>query len=141
MLIEFCTMHMIIFIILYRCFNMKIINLHFLTVLVCIGGLYITFIQNKLVLEELDIIISDRWLVITNIIFHIFPFLYIWSEYKIDKGRWIETGIYLVLYFGLGNRLNEKYKIKNKVERKKILVTILLISLCFIIFIKSNFVQ
>jgi hypothetical protein len=85
-------------------YNIEVLNLHFLTFLVLLGGCYITFVKQFLVFryyDENQIDVSGRILTIFNILFHILPFLYIWLTSQPDRTMLLETYSYIICYYYL----------------------------------------
>lgn len=103
-MIEFLTFQTVLLVLLKHVYNFEILNLHFLTFLLLLGGCYITFVKQFLVIKysnDKQIDVSGRVLAISNVLFHIIPFLYIWFNYKINKNMLLETYVYLICYYYL----------------------------------------
>jgi hypothetical protein len=103
-MIEFLTFQTFILVSLKYVYNIEVLNLHFLTFLVLLGGCYITFVKQFLVFryyDENQIDVSGRILTIFNILFHILPFLYIWLTSQPDRTMLLETYSYIICYYYL----------------------------------------
>jgi hypothetical protein len=105
-MIEFLTFQTIILVLLKLQYNIEILNLHFLTFLLLLGGCYITFVKQFLIIKygrHKQIDISGKVLKMSNILFHILPFIYIWLTYKTSRNMLFETYVYLLCYYYLFN--------------------------------------
>ena len=81
--VSFLTIQICILVLLKHFFDIDILNLHFLSFVLFLGGNYITYVKQFIVYKRFDI--SGKELCFGNIIFHIIPFLYIWSKYTLNK--------------------------------------------------------
>jgi hypothetical protein len=103
-MIQFLTLQTVCLVLIKRIYNVDTLNLHFLTLMLLLGGGYITFVKQFLVVkygENRQIDISGRWLSLFNIIFHVFPFLYVWICFDANRTMLLETYLYLLCYFYL----------------------------------------
>ena len=112
--VSFLTTQVCILIMSKHFFDISVLNLHLLSFVIFIGGCYITYVKQFIVFDELDI--SGKELHIGNLLFHIIPFLYIWSNYKLNKKYILETIVYLLIYVYMYNP-KKKYYITDKEYR------------------------
>lgn len=103
-MIELLTFQTILLILVKHVFGFEFLNLHFLTFLLLLGGCYITFVKQFLVIKyggDKHIDVSGRVLAVSNVLFHIIPFLYMWLSFKADRKMLLETYVYLICYYYL----------------------------------------
>lgn len=96
-MIKFLTFQTLILVTLKIIYDIEFINLHFLTFFVLLGGCYITYIKQFLIIYNLDV--SGKELDILNVLFHIIPFLIIWLRYDLKKKYILETYTYILCYY------------------------------------------
>jgi hypothetical protein len=137
-MIKYLTFHMLFFLVLKEFLKIDIINLHYLTFIVFIGGCYITFIKKFLVIKTciISFELQNRYLVLANILVHILPFIYIYQKYEFTKDNIYLSICYLILYIIVltpyKNHLKNEYYITEKTETLQILS---IISICTIFFL------
>lgn len=96
-MIQYLTFQTGAYVLLKAFFDCEFLNLHLLTLIVFIGGCYLTFVKNFIIVNNFDF--SNRILVLSNIPLHIIPFVYIWSKCEANKKHLLETYLYLTLYY------------------------------------------
>ena len=99
--VSFLTVQVCILIVLKHFFDIDVLNLHLLSFVIFIGGCYITYVKQFLVYNKFDI--SGKELHIGNLLFHIIPFIYIWSKYTLNKKYILETLVYVLIYVYMYN--------------------------------------
>lgn len=112
--VSFLTIQVCILILFKHFFDIDVLNLHFLSFIIFIGGCYITYVKQFIVYNKYDV--SGEELHIGNVIFHIIPFVYIWSTYALNKDNILETLLFVVVYVNMHNP-KEKYHIVDKEYR------------------------
>ncbi len=112
--VSFLTIQICILVLLKHFFDIDILNLHFLSFVLFLGGNYITYVKQFIVYKRFDI--SGKELCFGNIIFHIIPFLYIWSKYTLNKKYILETLLFVLIYVYMYNP-KKKYYITDKEYR------------------------
>lgn len=110
-MLTFLTIQVFILVILRILLNVEFLNLHLLTILVLFGGSYLTYVKEFIVIEEVDI--TGHYLHLGNLLFHIIPFVLIWSTYKFKKNYFFETIIYVLVYIYMFNPKRKYYIIMN----------------------------
>jgi hypothetical protein len=138
MVIKYLTFHMLFLLFLKEFFKIDIVNLHYLTFIVFVGGCYITFIKQFLVIKTyiISFELQNRYLVLANILVHILPFIYIYQKYEFTKDNIYLSICYLILYTIVltpyKNHLKNEYYITEKTETLQVL---LILSICTIFFL------
>lgn len=112
--LSFLTIQICILVLLKHFFDIDILNLHLLSFVLFLGGSYITYVKQFIVYNRFDI--SGKELCFGNIIFHIIPFLYIWSKYTLNKKYILETLLFVLIYVYMYNP-KKKYYITDKEYR------------------------
>ena len=128
--VSFLTVQVCILILLKHTFDINILNLHFLSFVIFLGGCYITYVKQFLIYKKYDI--SGKVLHISNVIFHIIPFLYIWMKYKLNKKYILETLLFVVIYVYMYNP-KKKYFISDKEYRIYIMYFVLVTVFFYIV--------
>ena len=128
--LSFLTVQVCILIVLKHFFDIDVLNLHLLSFIIFIGGCYITYVKQFLVYNRFDI--SGKVLHIGNLLFHIIPFIYIWSQYTLNKEYILETLVYMLIYVYMYNP-KKKYYISDKEYRLYGMLMVLLIILFYIV--------
>ena len=128
--VSFLTVQVCILIVLKHFFDIDVLNLHLLSFILFIGGCYITYVKQFLVYNKFDI--SGKELHIGNLLFHIFPFIYIWSKYTLNKKYVLETLVYVLIYIYMYNP-KKKYYISDKEYRLYGMLMVLFILLFYIV--------
>lgn len=101
-MIQFLTLQTVCLVLIKRIYNVDTLNLHFLTLILLLGGGYITFVKQFIVVkygENGQIDISGRLLSLFNVMFHVLPFLYVWICLDTNRTMLLETYLYLLCYF------------------------------------------
>lgn len=112
--VSFLTIQVCILVLLKFFFDINVVNLHLLSLIIFLGGCYITYVKQFIVFNNYDV--SGEELHIGNIIFHIIPFIYIWSVYTLDKKYMLETVLFVIIYVYMYNP-KTKYYIVDKEYR------------------------
>ena len=128
--VSFLTVQVCILIMLKHFFDIDVLNLHLLSFILFIGGCYITYVKQFLVYNKFDI--SGKALHIGNLLFHIIPFIYIWSKYTLNKKYILETLVYVLIYVYMYNP-KKKYYISDKEYRLYGMFMVLFIILFYIV--------
>jgi hypothetical protein len=128
------TSYSILLILLNNFIDIRFINLHLLTYICLLGGIYVWIVKKKQIIPilyykyEVDGILLPFF----NIITHVVPFLYVWIYVTKNKNNLLQTYLVLLLYMCLLNPYKE-YLIYEYNE--KLLVTIYLLIFIFIFYV------
>lgn len=128
--VSFLTIQVCILILFKHFFDIEVLNLHLLSFIIFIGGCYLTYVKQFIVYNDYDI--SGKELHIGNLIFHIIPFIYIWSKYTLNKIYILETLVYVLIYFNICNP-KKKYYFSDKEYRYYGILIFLLILIFYIV--------
>lgn len=128
-MIEFLTFQTLILVLLKYFYNVDVVNLHLLTLIVLFGGFYFTYVKGFMVVMNYDI--TGILLQLSNIVFHFVPFWLIWTRYELNKNKYFET-ILLVLIYKLIFKPTKVYYIRPK-EYAKLIILFSILSASFYI--------
>lgn len=104
-----------------------IVNLHLTTLVTCLYGIYIAYHKNELRIRlqsiGLDVVFMDWWLKIADFLFHLLPFLYVWSQLEFEGQHIMLTMLIMSIYYALVD-VKRIYDIDNERHFKLILLLV-----------------
>jgi len=130
-LISFLTIQVCALILIKHFLNIDVLNLHLLSFIIFLGGCYLTYVKQFIIIDK-KYDVSGPGLHVGNIIFHIIPFIYIWSVYRLDRTHMLETLMYLTIYLYFFNP-KKKYYISDKEYRVYCMFIVIVILLFYMV--------
>jgi len=130
-LISFLTIQVCALILIKHFLNIDVLNLHLLSFIIFLGGCYLTYVKQFIIIDK-KYDVSGPELHVGNIIFHIIPFIYIWLVYRLDRTHMLETLMYLTIYLYFFNP-KKKYYISDKEYRVYCMFIVIVILLFYMV--------